>query len=81
MLNPILILLAAIVLEVLAWIGAAQFVSGWWIFLWTAIAFVWGLSILRGRALRLRETRDQRTREQRCYSSQPSCCQIHSSLL
>lgn len=47
MLNPILILLAGIVLEVLAWIGAAQFVSGWWIFLWTAIAFVWGLSILR----------------------------------
>ncbi len=47
MLNPILILLAGIVLEVLAWIGAAQFISGWWIFLWTAIAFVWGLSILR----------------------------------
>ncbi|ONG42055.1 FxsA protein [Alkanindiges hydrocarboniclasticus] len=47
MLNPILILLAGIVLEVLAWIGVAQFMSGWWIFLWTAIAFVWGLSILR----------------------------------
>ncbi|WP_026472075.1 FxsA family protein [Alkanindiges illinoisensis] len=47
MLNPILILLAGIVLEVLAWIGAAQFISGWWIFFWTVIAFVWGLSILR----------------------------------
>lgn len=47
MLKPILLLLAGIVLEVLAWIAAAQFVSGWWIFLWTAIALVWGLSMLR----------------------------------
>ncbi len=47
MLNPLLLLLAGIVLEVLAWIAAAQVISGWWIFLWTAIAFVWGLSILR----------------------------------
>lgn len=44
----ILLLLIGFIVEIAVWIGIAQFISGWWIFLWTAIAFFLGLNILRG---------------------------------
>lgn len=35
------------VLEILVWIGIAQFISGWWVFLWFIAAFFIGGSLLR----------------------------------
>lgn len=43
----ILLLLVGFALEIAVWIGIAQFVSGWWVFLWTAIAFFVGLNLMR----------------------------------
>lgn len=43
----ILLVLVAIAAEIAVWVGVAHFISGWWIFLWTAIAFFAGLNILR----------------------------------
>lgn len=48
MLRLVLLLLIGFVLEICVWIGVANFISGWWIFLWTIIAFVVGLNMLRG---------------------------------
>lgn len=47
MLKPLLFVVAGLVLEIMVFIGVAQLISGWWIFLWTIIGFVWGLSMLR----------------------------------
>lgn len=41
------IILIGIILEILVWIGVAQFISGWYVFFWFIIAFVIGLSLLR----------------------------------
>lgn len=43
----ILLLLVGFIIEIAVWVGIAQFMSGWWIFLWTAIAFFVGLNLLR----------------------------------
>lgn len=43
----IVLLMVAFVVEIAVWIGIAQFISGWWIFLWTIIAFVIGFNLLR----------------------------------
>ena len=41
------IILIGIILEILVWVGVAQFISGWYVFFWFIIAFVIGLSLLR----------------------------------
>lgn len=41
------IILIGIILEILVWIGVAQFISGWYVFFWFIIAFVIGLSLVR----------------------------------
>ena len=41
------IILIALILEILVWIGVAQFISGWYVFFWFIIAFVIGLNLLR----------------------------------
>lgn len=35
------------VIEILVWIGIAQFISGWWVFLWFIAAFVIGSGLMR----------------------------------
>jgi UPF0716 protein FxsA len=45
--NIILLGLILLVGEVAVWIGVAQFISGWWIFLWTVMALFIGLNIIR----------------------------------
>lgn len=35
------------VIEMLVWYLIAQFVSGWWVFLWFVVAFVLGLSLIK----------------------------------
>lgn len=44
----IVLLIVAFAVEIAVWIGIAQFISGWWIFLWTAVAFVLGFNLVRG---------------------------------
>ncbi|MEG0481494.1 MAG: FxsA family protein [Acinetobacter sp.] len=41
------IILIGIILEILVWVGVAQFISGWYVFFWFIIAFVIGMSIVR----------------------------------
>lgn len=36
-----------VVIELLVWYGIAQFISGWWVFLWFIAAFVIGSGLLR----------------------------------
>ncbi len=43
----VLLGLALFVAEILLWFGVAQFISGWWIFLWTIAAIFIGLNIIR----------------------------------
>jgi len=43
----VLLGLALFVAEILLWFGVAQFISGWWIFLWTIAAMVIGLNMIR----------------------------------
>lgn len=43
----VLLGLALFVAEILLWFGVAQFISGWWIFLWTIAAFFIGLNMIR----------------------------------
>jgi UPF0716 protein FxsA len=45
--SIILIVLGLLVVEIAVWIGIAQFVSGWWIFLATIAAFLVGLNLVR----------------------------------
>jgi len=45
--NIILLGLILLVSEIAVWIGVAQFISGWWIFLWTVMALFIGLNIIR----------------------------------
>lgn len=48
MLKLLALLGLGFVAEIVTWIVVGQFISGWWIFLWTIVAFVWGLNMLRG---------------------------------
>lgn len=41
------IILIGLILEILVWIGVAQFISGWYVFFWFIISFVIGLNLLR----------------------------------
>ncbi|XID75308.1 FxsA family protein [Alkanindiges sp. WGS2144] len=50
MIKPLLLLLVGIVIEVIVWVTLAQFMSGWWIVLWTIGTFILGLKVLRGSA-------------------------------
>ncbi len=43
----VLLGLALFVAEILLWFGVAQFISGWWIFLWTIAAIFIGLNMVR----------------------------------
>ena len=43
----VLLGLALFVAEILLWFGVAQFISGWWIFLWTIAAIFIGLNMIR----------------------------------
>jgi len=43
----VLLGLALFVAEILLWFGVAQFISGWWIFLWTLAAIFIGLNMIR----------------------------------
>lgn len=43
----VLLGLALFVAEILLWFGVAQFISGWWIFLWTVAAIFIGLNMIR----------------------------------
>ena len=45
--NIILIGLVLAVVEIAIWIGVAQLISGWWIFLATVLALVIGMNIIR----------------------------------
>jgi UPF0716 protein FxsA len=45
--SIVLIVLGLLVVEIAVWMGVAQFVSGWWIFFATIVAFVVGLNIIR----------------------------------
>ena len=53
MVKLLLLLLVAIILEVVLWVTLAQFISGWWIFLWTIGTFFVGLNILRTSASKI----------------------------
>lgn len=48
MLRLLLLLVIGMVVEISLWVFVAQFISGWWIFLLTVLAFVVGLNLLRG---------------------------------
>ncbi len=50
MVKVLLLLLVGLILEILVWVALAQFISGWWIFIWTIGTFFVGLNILRGSA-------------------------------
>ena len=45
--NLLLIVVLGTILEIAAWIGVAQFISGWYVFFWFIIAFFIGLNLLR----------------------------------
>jgi len=45
--SIVLLGLALFVAEILLWFGVAQFISGWWIFLWTLAAIFIGLNMIR----------------------------------
>lgn len=44
----IVLLLIGFMIEIAVWVGLAQIMSGWWIFLATVAAFFIGLNLLRG---------------------------------
>jgi UPF0716 protein FxsA len=48
MLRLLLLLVIGMVVEISLWVFIAQFISGWWIFMLTVLAFVLGLNLLRG---------------------------------
>lgn len=43
----VLLGLALFVAEILLWFGVAQFISGWWVFLWTIAMIFVGLNMVR----------------------------------